>query len=41
MARRECPAGLLAVFGSLRWGELAALRRSDIGIQARTVQVFR
>jgi integrase len=33
--------GLLAVFGSLRWGELAALRRSDIDIQARTVRVSR
>ena len=32
---------LLAVFGSLRWGELAALRRSDIDIQARTVRVAR
>ena len=32
---------LLAAFSSLRWGELAALRRSDIGIQARTVRVVR
>jgi integrase len=32
---------LLAVFGSLRWGELAALRRSDIDLQARTVRVSR
>jgi integrase len=32
---------LLAAFTSLRWGELAALRRSDIDIQARTVQVAR
>jgi integrase len=32
---------LLAVFGSLRWGELAALRRSDIDFQARTVRVSR
>jgi integrase len=32
---------LLAVFGSLRWGELAALRRCDIDIQARTVRVAR
>ncbi len=31
---------LLAVFGSLRWGERAALRRSDIDIQACTVQMF-
>ena len=32
---------LLAAFTSLRWGELAALRRSDIDIQARTVRVTR
>jgi len=32
---------LLAAFSSLRWGELAALRRSDIDIQARTVRVAR
>jgi integrase len=32
---------LLAVFGSLRWGELAALRRSDIDFQARTVRISR
>ena len=32
---------LLGVFGSLRWGELAALRRSDIDFQARTVRVSR
>lgn len=32
---------LLAAFTSLRWGELAALRRSDIDIQARTVWVAR
>jgi integrase len=32
---------LLAVFGSLRWDELAALRRLDIDIQARTVRVSR
>lgn len=30
---------LLTVFGSLRWGELAALRRSDIDFQARTVRI--
>jgi integrase len=29
---------LLAVFGSLRWCELAALRRPDIEVQSRTVQ---
>jgi integrase len=32
---------LLAAFTSLRWGELAALRRSDVDIQARTVRVVR
>jgi integrase len=32
---------LLAAFTSLRWGELAALRRSDIDIQVRTVRVAR
>lgn len=32
---------LLAAFTSLRWGELTALRRSDIDIQARTVRVAR
>ena len=32
---------LLAVFGSLRWGELAALRRCDIDLAQRTVQVER
>jgi integrase len=31
----------LAAFSSLRWGELAALRRSDIDVQARTVKVVR
>ncbi len=30
---------LLAAFSSLRWGELAALRRSDIDIQGGTVRV--
>jgi integrase len=32
---------LLAVFGSLRWAELAALRRCDIDLEAHTVRVFR
>lgn len=32
---------LLAVFASLRWGELAALRRADVDLSAETVQVFR
>jgi len=32
---------LLAVFGCLRWGELAALQRQDIDITARTVRIRR
>jgi len=32
---------LLAVFGSLCWGELAALRRCDIDVRARTVRIAR
>ena len=32
---------LLAVFGSLRWGELAALRRRDIDLLAATVRIER
>jgi integrase len=32
---------LLAAFGSLRWGELAALRRKDIDTMARIVRVER
>jgi integrase len=32
---------LLAAFGSLRWGELAALRRADIDIKAGTIRVRR
>ncbi|HET9895186.1 MAG TPA: site-specific integrase [Streptosporangiaceae bacterium] len=32
---------LLAMFSSLRWGELAALRRCDIDLDARTVRVTR
>jgi integrase len=32
---------LLAMFSSLRWGELAALRRCDIDLDARTVRVVR
>jgi integrase len=32
---------LLAMFTSLRWGELAALRRCDIDLEARTVRVVR
>ncbi len=32
---------LLAVFGSLRWGELAALRRRDLDVKLGTVRVER
>src|SRR5262249_41917448 len=32
---------LIAVFGGLRWGELAALRRCDVDLEAGTVRVFR
>jgi integrase len=32
---------LVAVFGSLRWGELAALRRRDIDLRAHTIRVER
>jgi integrase len=32
---------LLAVFGCLRWGELAALRRKDINPTTRTVEITR
>jgi integrase len=32
---------LLATFTSLRWGELCALRRSDIDLDARTIRVER
>lgn len=32
---------LLATFASLRWGELAALRRTDIDLGSRTVRVDR
>jgi integrase len=39
--RRYRAPVLLACFGSLRWGELAALRRCDIDVQARTVRVAR
>lgn len=30
---------LLAVFGSLRWGEVTALRRSDVDLERGTVTV--
>lgn len=32
---------LLTVFGSLRWGELAALRRADVDLNAQTVRISR
>ena len=32
---------LLAVFGSLRWGELAGLQRRDVDLEARTIRVVR
>jgi integrase len=32
---------LLAVFGSLRWGELAALRRCDVDVETGTVRISR
>jgi integrase len=32
---------LLAAFDSLRWGELAALRRSDVDLRNRTIRVDR
>jgi integrase len=32
---------LLATFGSLRWGELAALHRCDIDLKACTIRVER
>jgi len=32
---------LVAVFGSLRWGELAALRRCDLDLRARTIRIER
>ncbi|MEU4718228.1 hypothetical protein AB0G06_01220 [Nonomuraea dietziae] len=30
---------LLATFGSMRWGELAALRRDNLDLEARTVKI--
>src|SRR4029077_10068743 len=38
---RYRPLVLLTVFASLRWGELAALCRSDIDFQARSVRISR
>jgi integrase len=39
--RRYRALVLLAVFASLRWGELAALRRADIDLTACTVRITR
>ena len=41
MGERYRALVLLAVFGSLRWGELAALRRRDIDLNLGTVRVER
>jgi integrase len=30
---------LLAAFGSLRWGELAALRRCDVDVEHGTIRL--
>jgi integrase len=37
--RRYRTLVLLATFASLRWGEVTALRRSDIDLEARTVRI--
>lgn len=41
ITRRYRALVLLATFTSLRWGELCALRKSDIDMEARTVRVER
>jgi integrase len=41
MGERYRALVLLAVFGSLRWGELAALRRRDVDMKLGTVRVER
>jgi integrase len=41
MGERYRALVLLAVFGSLRWGELAALRRRDVDLKLGTVRVER
>lgn len=38
-AKRYQAPVLLGMFSSLRWGELAALRRCDIDLEAPTVRV--
>jgi integrase len=39
--RRYAALVLLAAFTGLRWGELVALRRSDLDLERGTVTVFR
>jgi integrase len=39
MPARLAPLVLVAAFGSLRWGEVTALRRSDVDVTAGTVRV--
>ena len=41
LIRKYSALVLLGTFGSLRWGELAALRRKDIDLAAATVRVER
>jgi len=41
MGERYRALVLLAVFGSLRWGELAVLRRRDVDVQLGTIRVER
>jgi integrase len=41
MGERYQALALLAVFGSLRWGELAALRRRDVDLEFGAVRVER
>jgi integrase len=38
---RYRPLVLLAVFGSLRWGELAALRRCDVDLKTGAIRISR
>ena len=41
IGQRYRALGLLATFSSLRWGELGALRRCDVDLEAGTVRVVR
>ena len=41
VGQRCCALILLAMFSSLRWGELGGLRRCDIDLAARTVRMTR